>query len=287
MTATATAPPDGGDDVITWWLTLAGQTPLLTAADEVRLGRLARAGDADAIDALTRANLRLVVTIAKQYQGRGLPLSDLIQEGNMGLLHAIGKYDPESGNRFSTYATWWIRQRVIRSIADSSRMIRLPVHVNDALGRVHRQTAALSATLGRPPTPEEVAEASGITVEALTRYQRMAFVKTLDAPIRDDDDSVALATLLPDPAATDPLDEVIDRQAILQVRAAVARLPERLQLVLRLRYGLDADERQRTLEQVGVVMGVTRERVRQLEAEALKLLRHPATARGLHGYLTD
>ncbi|HEX6292236.1 MAG TPA: sigma-70 family RNA polymerase sigma factor [Herpetosiphonaceae bacterium] len=250
---------------------------LLSAADEQRLARAYRAGDDAALNALIEHNLRLVVSIAAMYQGHGLALTDLVQEGNVGLVKAARKFDPEQGHRFSTYATWWIRQAVLRALADQSRTIRLPVHLHDLAVRACKVRAALIGQLDREPTVAELAAALGVSAKKVqVCLDALHAESSLDAPLRrgqDMDDAPTLADRLVAPGSVEAQAEQADRNA--RLRALVAALPEREQQVLALRYGL-TDGRNRTLEEVGAVFGITRERTRQIEAHALTTLRSGA-----------
>ena len=260
-------------DSLAAYLAEIGKAPLLTPAEEVRLGRRAQAGDRAAVHALVQHNLRLVVNVAKKYQNLGMTLLDLIQEGSVGLMRAAEKFDPGRGFRFSTYATWWIRQAVLRALNEQSRLVRLPEYLQGRRTQVDAARDALRERLGRTPSDAEVAKEAGFPVEqvsGLTQASRP--VASLDAPLSEDGE-LALGDLIrdSDPGAEE-VAEVEDRRAA--VAQALAVLEERERDVLSLRYGLDGNGRERTLEEVGRVLGLTRERIRQIENKALRRLRH-------------
>jgi RNA polymerase primary sigma factor len=271
------------------WLRTAGQVPLLTAEQEVALARRIKAGDTEAREHLIRANLRLVINIAKKYVGRGLEFLELIQEGHIGLLRAVAKFDYTRGHKFSTYATWWIRQGITRAIADHGRTIRLPVHLNDDIARFRHAHQQLQDKLEREPTVAELArklewkEARVVrTIDAQRREPR-----SLEAALTDaDDEHRSLEAMLADPTAqTDA--EADWALMVAELRQAVESLGNPRQIeIITLRYGLD-DGEYRTLEQVGQQLGITRERVRQIEAVALRRLRHPHLGAGLRAYLGE
>jgi RNA polymerase primary sigma factor len=269
------------------WMRQAGQVPLLTAEQEVELARRIKAGDTEAREHLIRANLRLVVNIAKKYVGRGLEFLDLIQEGHIGLMRAVAKFDYTRGHKFSTYATWWIRQGITRAICDQSRTVRLPVHMQADITALRRAQQALREELDREPTVAELAVAldwkEGKVRETIEAQRKQPH--SLDAPVREEGET-SLGALLPDPATstTAPVEQAALREDLLR---AVRELgDERTIQIVMLRYGLD-DGQQRTLEQVGQQLGITRERVRQIEAEALRRLRHPHLGAGLRAYLGE
>jgi RNA polymerase primary sigma factor len=264
-------------------LDAAGELGGLDADEARRLQLLADDGD-DAKSSLIQANLRLVVSIAKRYVGRGMQLLDLIQEGNMGLMRAVEKFDYTKGFKFSTYATWWIRQAITRSIADQARTIRIPVHMVESINRVHRVQRQLVQQLERDPTIDELAEEVGMTAERVREIQRISLdLLSLDAPVGEEDDSY-LADFIKDDGAEEP-DDVATRQMLQnEVRNVLGELNEREKDVVIMRFGLD-DEQPRTLEEVGRHFGVTRERIRQIESKTLAKLRHPHRSQKLREYL--
>ncbi|MBR2808136.1 MAG: RNA polymerase sigma factor RpoD [Oscillospiraceae bacterium] len=273
-------------DSLRQYLREIGKTPLLTPDEEQELARRVSEGDEDAIVRMADSNLRLVVSIAKHYRDRGLPLQDLIQEGNLGLLKAIEKFDYTRGYKFSTYATWWIRQAISRSIADNARTIRVPVHMVETINRIRRESRQLQQELGREATETELAEASGLTVEKLREVLKITpDPVSLDTPVGEDEDSPLSSFIT---AGTQAEPEKATEAALLkeQVRQLLGTLDERERRVLELRYGIGGD-RARTLEEVGKEFGVTRERIRQIEAKALRKLRHPARSKIVSDYLQD
>ena len=259
------------DDPVKTYLKEIGRVPLLTAGQEMALAKAARAGDAEARRALSEANLRLVVSVAKRYAGRGLPFLDLIQEGNLGLMKAAEKFEPERGFKFSTYATWWIRQAITRAIADQARTIRIPVHMVETINRLIRTSRQLLQELGREPTPEEIAEKMEMPVERVREIMKISQDPvSLETPIGEEEDS-HLGDFIQDDHVQVPVDAATYTLLHEQLMEVLDTLTEREQKVLRLRFGLD-DGHQRTLEEVGRDFGVTRERVRQIEAKAIRKL---------------
>ena len=271
---------DGALDPLQLFLTNIGKVGLLTAAQEVQLAKRIERGDHRAKQQMVEANLRLVVSIAKRYRGRGLPLLDLIQEGTVGLVRAAEKFDHRRGFKFSTYATWWIRQAVARGLADKARTIRMPVHVVDRLNRILRSERSLRAELGRDPTPAEIASEADLSVEEVEQTLRTAQApKSLEAPVGDEEES-EFGHFLTDEKIPLPEDVAESVSRTIALRNCLDSLGDRQRRVLELRYGLDGG-RPRTLEEVGVVFNVTRERVRQIEAQSLKTLAVLAEAQEL------
>ena len=272
------------DDPVKMYLKDIGKVPLLSADDEVELARRMAEGDEAAKKMLSEANLRLVVSIAKRYVGRGMHFLDLIQEGNLGLMKAVEKFDYQKGFKFSTYATWWIRQAITRAIADQARTIRIPVHMVETINKQVRVSRQLLQELGREPSPREIAEVMGISEERVMEIQRIAQDPvSLETPIGEEEDS-HLGDFLEDDNATAPTDQVSFTMLKEQLIGVLDTLTPREEKVLRLRYGID-DGRPRTLEEVGKEFNVTRERIRQIEAKALRKLRHPSRSKKLKDFL--
>ena len=272
------------DDPVRMYLKEIGKVSLLTADEELELAKRMEEGDEEAKKKLCEANLRLVVSIAKRYVGRGMQFLDLIQEGNLGLIKAVDKFDWHKGFKFSTYATWWIRQAITRSIADQARTIRIPVHMVETINKQIRITRQLLQELGRDPSPEEIAKEMEIPVEKVREISKIAQEPvSLETPIGEEEDS-HLGDFIPDEDVPSPADAAAFSMLKDQLNEVLATLTDREQEVLRLRFGLD-DGRQRTLEEVGQQFNVTRERIRQIEAKALRKLRHPNRSRRLKDYL--
>ena len=270
------------DDPVRMYLKEIGRVPLLTAEEEVELARRMETGDETARHRLEEANLRLVVSIAKRYVGRGMLFLDLIQEGNLGLLKAVEKFDYSKGYKFSTYATWWIRQAITRAIADQARTIRIPVHMVETINKYIRISRQLLQELGRDPTPDEVAKHMGLNTARVREIMKIAQEPvSLETPIGEEEDS-HLGDFIEDEAALDPADAASMMLLKEQIADVLKTLAPREAEVLRLRFGLE-DGRSRTLEEVGQSFGVTRERIRQIEAKALRKLRHPVRLRKLQG----
>lgn len=272
------------DDPVRMYLKEIGRVPLLTSDEEISLAKRMEQGDEEAKKKLVEANLRLVVSIAKRYVGRGMQFLDLIQEGNLGLMKAVEKFDYTKGFKFSTYATWWIRQAITRSIADQARTIRIPVHMVETINKLIRISRQLLQELGREPLPEEIAEQMDITVERVHEILKIAQEPvSLETPIGEEEDS-HLGDFIPDEDAIAPADAAAFALLREQLDDVLDTLTEREQKVLRLRFGLE-DGRGRTLEEVGQEFGVTRERIRQIEAKALRKLRHPSRSKRLKDFL--
>ncbi len=271
------------DDPVHLYLKEIGNYPLLSMSDEVELAKKIADGDELAKQLLAESNLRLVVSIAKRYVGRGLSFLDLIQEGNLGLIKAVEKFDYTKGYKFSTYATWWIRQAITRSIADQSRTIRIPVHMSEVINKTYRVSRNLLQTLGREPSDQELAEAMNLPVEKVREILKVsADPISLDTPIGEEDDS-HLGDFIRDDSVMGPEDAASYSILKDQITRLLDTLTDREQRVLILRFGLK-DGRSRTLEEVGKEFNVTRERIRQIEAKALRKLRHPSRAKMLKGY---
>lgn len=272
------------DDPVKMYLKDIGKVPLLSGEEEVELAQRMMEGDEDAKRKLSEANLRLVVSIAKRYVGRGMLFLDLIQEGNMGLMKAVEKFDCTKGFKFSTYATWWIRQAITRAIADQARTIRIPVHMVETINRQVRTQRILLQELGREPTSAEIGERMGISAEKVEEIQKIAQDPvSLETPIGEEEDS-HLADFIEDNKTVAPSDVAAQTMLREQLIAALHKLTPREEKVIRLRYGLD-DGKQRTLEEVGREFNVTRERIRQIEAKALRKLRNPSKSKKLRDYL--
>jgi RNA polymerase primary sigma factor len=299
------------DDPVRMYLQEIGQVPLLTAEQEVELAKAMEAGDAarlrldreeyssgrerfdlervnqagcDARKHLIQANLRLVVSIAKKYTSYGLTMMDLVQEGNIGLMRAVEKFDYTKGHKFSTYATWWIRQAITRAIADQSRTIRLPVHMGEAISQVKRTSHKLQQTMQREPTPEEIADAMGISAGKVRRtLEASMHPLSLEMPVGQEGEG-RMGDFIEDDRISTPSEAAAASMLREQIEEVLQKLPERERKIIQLRYGLK-DGRYRTLEEVGVEFGITRERIRQIEAVALRKLRHPHLGKKLRGYL--
>ncbi|AHA29136.1 RNA polymerase subunit sigma [Exiguobacterium sp. Leaf187] len=272
------------NDPVRMYLKEIGRVDLLNAEDEVELAKRIEQNDEEAKKRLAEANLRLVVSIAKRYVGRGMLFLDLIQEGNMGLIKAVEKFDYTKGYKFSTYATWWIRQAITRAIADQARTIRIPVHMVETINKLIRVQRQLLQDLGREPSPEEISKEMEITPEKVREILKIAQEPvSLETPIGEEDDS-HLGDFIEDQDATAPQDAAAYELLKEQLEDVLDTLTDREENVLRLRFGLD-DGRTRTLEEVGKVFGVTRERIRQIEAKALRKLRHPSRSKRLKDFL--
>jgi len=272
------------EDPVKMYLKDIGKVPLLQPSEETELAKKMIEGDERAKRILSEANLRLVVSIAKRYMGRGMQFLDLIQEGNLGLMKAVEKFDYQKGFKFSTYATWWIRQAITRAIADQARTIRIPVHMVETINKQVRVSRRLLQELGREPLPEEIAKEMGTTEERVREIQKIAQDPvSLETPIGEEEDS-RLSDFIEDEGSTAPTDSVAFTMLKEQLIGVLDTLTPREEKVLRLRYGLD-DGRPRTLEEVGREFNVTRERIRQIEAKALRKLRHPSRSKRLKDYL--
>ncbi len=300
------------DDSVQLYLREIGQVPLLTATEERELAQQVTRGQEarkqldnesyrsgsersqleydmlladDARRKLIQANLRLVVSVAKKYIGRSMSFMDLVQEGNIGLMRAVEKFDYRRGNRFSTYATWWIRQAVTRAIAEQSRLIRLPVHLSDSIVRLRRTVHSLEQTLERDPTYEEIASALDMSLRKVKRLMRASTQPiSLEQPVKNNEREGRISEMLADESVDSPIEMAAQHMLKSELATILNGLPERERKVLLLRYGL-ADGRRRTLEEIGMTFGITRERTRQIEADALRRLRHPNVGKRLQGYL--
>jgi len=272
------------DDPVRMYLKEIGKVPLLTADEEINLAQRMQDGDEEAKRRLAEANLRLVVSIAKRYVGRGMLFLDLIQEGNLGLIKAVEKFDYKKGFKFSTYATWWIRQAITRAIADQARTIRIPVHMVETINKLIRVTRQMLQELGREPLPEEIAKEMGMSVDKVREIMKISQEPvSLETPIGEEEDS-HLGDFIPDDDAQAPAEAAAFTLLKEQLIDVLDTLTPREEKVLRLRFGLD-DGRARTLEEVGKEFNVTRERIRQIEAKALRKLRHPSRSKKLKDYL--
>ncbi|MBL8121639.1 RNA polymerase sigma factor RpoD [Candidatus Saccharibacteria bacterium] len=276
---------DIADDSVRLYLREIGKIPLLNAEEELDLAKRVVAGDKEAKDQMAEANMRLVVSIAKRYVGRGLDLLDLIQEGNTGLLRAVEKFDPDKGFKFSTYATWWIRQAITRAIADQARTIRIPVHMVETINKLLRTQRRLTQEFNREPTNAEIAKEMEIEEAKVEHIMKIKQdISSLDASIRDDEEESVLADFIEDEDTVTPEESATGQLLKEQVKDMLSALTDREQKILKLRFGLE-DGKQHTLEEVGQEFSVTRERIRQIEAKALAKLRKHKDARKLHDYI--
>ena len=276
----------GTEDPVRMYLKEIGKVPLLTPDEEIELAKRMELGDEEAKKTLAVANLRLVVSIAKRYVGRGMQFLDLIQEGNLGLIKAVEKFDYRKGYKFSTYATWWIRQAITRAIADQARTIRIPVHMVETINRLVRTQRQLLQSLGREPSPEEIAKEMDLPVDRVREIMKISQDPvSLETPIGEEEDS-HLGDFIQDDHVEVPVDAATFTLLHEQLMEVLETLTDREQKVLRLRFGLD-DGRPRTLEEVGKEFNVTRERIRQIEAKALRKLRHPSRSKKLKDYLDE
>ena len=276
---------DVADDSVRLYLREIGKIPLLNAKEELALAQRVVAGDPEAKHEMAEANMRLVVSIAKRYVGRGLDLLDLIQEGNTGLLRAVEKFDPDKGFKFSTYATWWIRQAITRAIADQARTIRIPVHMVETINKLLRTQRRLTQELNREPSNEEIAKEMEIEVDKVEHIMKIKQdISSLDASIRDDEEDSVLADFIEDEDTISPEESATNQLLKEQVKDMLGALTEREQKILKLRFGLE-DGKSHTLEEVGQEFSVTRERIRQIEAKALAKLRKHRDAKKLHDYI--
>lgn len=276
---------DVADDSVRLYLREIGKIPLLKADEELALAQRVVAGEKEAKDQMAEANMRLVVSIAKRYVGRGLDLLDLIQEGNTGLLRAVEKFDPDKGFKFSTYATWWIRQAITRAIADQARTIRIPVHMVETINKLLRTQRRLTQELNREPTNDEIAKEMEIDVEKVEHIMKIKQdISSLDASVRDDEEDSVLGDFIEDEDTVSPEESATGQLLKEHVKDMLGALTEREQKILKLRFGLE-DGKSHTLEEVGQEFNVTRERIRQIEAKALAKLRKHKDAKKLHDYI--
>lgn len=277
---------DGVSDPVRMYLKEIGRIPLLSREEEIRLAQKAEAGDAKAKDKLTASNLRLVVSIAKKYIGRGMTFLDLIQEGNKGLIRAVEKYDWTKGFKFSTYATWWIRQAITRAIADQARTIRIPVHMVETINKLMRTARKLMQELGREPTPEEIAAAmEGMDADKVREILKISQNTTsLESPVGESDDDSVLGDFIADERQISPYEATSQQMLRENVEEVLQALSDREAKVLKMRFGLNGNKMM-TLEEVGQKFGVTRERIRQIEAKALRKLKHPSRRKMLQDFL--
>ena len=274
----------GVDDTVRMYLREIGKFPLLTSEEEIVLAKRVKAGDMRAKHKLVNSNLRLVVSIAKKYTGRGMLFLDLVQEGNLGLIRAVEKFDHRKGYKFSTYATWWIRQAITRAIADQARTIRIPVHMVETINRLRKTSRILLQQLGRKPTEKEIAQRARISVDKVREIIKVSQVPlSLEAPVGDEESS-RLGDFVEDATIQAPDEIVLHGLLRDDLEEVMSSLSDRERVVLKLRFGLD-DGHPRTLEEVGRVFNVTRERIRQIESKALRKLKHPTRARKLREYL--
>ena len=274
----------GTEDPVRMYLKEIGTVPLLSADEELRLAKRKAEGDESAKERLIEANLRLVVSIAKRYTGRGMSFLDLVQEGNLGLIKGVEKFDYTKGYKLSTYATWWIRQSVTRALADQARTIRVPVHMVETINKLIRTSRYLVQELGRDPTPEEIADRMEYPVDKVKKVLKIAKEPiSLETPIGDEEDS-SLGDFIEDKKAVAPAEEVVNTKLSEQIASVLADLTPREEQVLRKRFGI-GEKSDHTLEEVGKLFNVTRERIRQIEAKALRKLRHPSRSRKLRDYL--
>ena len=277
---------DIADDSVRLYLREIGKIPLLSSEEELALAQRVVAGDMEAKAMMAEANMRLVVSIAKRYVGRGLDLLDLIQEGNTGLLRAVEKFDPDKGFKFSTYATWWIRQAITRAIADQARVIRIPVHMVETINKLLRTQRRLTQELNREPTSEEIAKAMEIEVDKVEHIMKIKQdISSLDASIKDDEEESVLSDFIEDEDTISPEESATGQLMKEQIKTLLGALTEREQKILKLRFGLE-DGKYHTLEEVGQEFSVTRERIRQIEAKALAKLRKHKDSKKLHDYIS-